>query len=247
MKLSRSFLIAVCAGMIGLFSVTAAQTLQSRFLPDRQYTVVIKKTLSGFDGVQEVVPVTSTQRVTMETGSHDGNGVPVTMTIYTTVQASRQNEEREQWKFAFTANDNGSIDDIQTMSTLEDLDAKVAFSILSRQLDKIFFQSVYDLMGKERSTVRVLSQQPRDGAEEFVDLEYEIERKAMAERLRADGAPMVTEDKGVAVFHTGDQCYLERTLTEVNRIDVPMDEYGDAKNIVMNSEDRITVTVTARQ
>ncbi|MDT8323882.1 MAG: hypothetical protein RRA94_07230 [Bacteroidota bacterium] len=223
----------------------AAQATKSRFLPERSYSVSIKQTLSGFDGFQDVIPVTNTQRMRIETGEKTGGGVPVTLTVFTAQSGDAAREEREQWKFRFTAGDDGSISDVQTLSALEELDEGVATAILTRQLEQVLFHSVYALSaGKLKASIE--SEIPRDGAEDFVDVTYTLDRSEIEERMRAEDAPMVTEDSGTAVFHTGEQFFIERRLDEVNRIHVDMDDYGEAKDVVMNKDLRISVTISPR-
>lgn len=223
----------------------AAQTPQSRFLPERNYSVRITQTLSGFDGFQEVIPVTNAQRILIETGEKVGDAIPVTMTVFTARQDDAVREEGEQWKFSFTAGDDGSIADVQVLSSEEQLDEAVATAILTRQLEQVLFRSMYNLeAGKLKASIE--SQAPRDGAEEFIDVTYSLDRSAIEERMRAEDAPMLTEDTGTAVFHTGEQFFIERTLDEVNRIHVDMDDYGDAKDVVMNKDLRVAVTITTR-
>ncbi len=246
MNRSRHIIFFSLLFTIAFVSGAAAQTLQSRFLPDRSYSVVIKQVLSGFDGFQEVVPVTNVQRIQMETGSQAGEAIPVTMTVHSSRQDDAAHAETEQWKFRFNAYSDGRISDLQTLSALEQLDEAVAFAILSRQLDLVLFQSVYTLQSAKGNTVIIESEAPRDGAEDFVDVTYSIDRSEAERRMRADDAPMVIEDKGTAVFHRGEQIFTERVLNEVNRIHVKMDDYGDAKDVIMNKDLRITVTVTPR-
>lgn len=227
------------------WSDAAAQPLKSRFLPERSYSVLLKQTLSGFDGFQEVIPVTNTQRILIETEERDGEEIPATITVFAARQDDASRPESEQWKFRFTAHDDGSITDVQTLSSLEQLDESIASAILTRQLEQVLFHSVYALKAGKLK-VSIESQTPRDGAEEFVDVTYAIDRSEIEERMRAEDAPMVTEDSGTAVFHSGEQFFIERALNEVNRIHVAMDEHGDAKDVVMNKDLRITVTITPR-
>jgi hypothetical protein len=237
--------IPVLALLFALSTDAAAQSPQSRFLPERSYSVRITQTLSGFDGFQEVIPVTNAQRILIETGKKAGGAIPVTMTVYTARQDDAVREEGEQWKFRFTAGDDGSIADVQVLSSDEQLDEGVATAILTRQLEQVLFHSMYDLeAGKLK--VSIESQAPRDGAEDFIDVTYSLDRSAIEERMRAEDAPMLTEDTGTAVFHVGEQFFIERTLDEVNRIHVDMDEYGDAKDVVMNKDLRVVVTITPR-
>lgn len=225
---------------------SAAQSPKSRLLPDRTYSVVIKTTLSGFDGFKEVIPVTSSQRIVIETGGKEGTAVPVTITIYSTVQDSRKNAETEQWKFTFLANDDGEITDVRTVSALEQLDEKIAFSILSRQLDIILFQTGYALQRRGGEDFIIQSQAPRDGAEEFVDIGYKIERHEVEEKMRAHDTPMATEDSGTAVFHTGEQFFMERTFREINRIYIAEDALGEEKNVMMQKDVHVQTTITPR-
>ena len=223
---------------------TTAQTLQSRLLPDRTYAVMIKNALSGFDGFKEVIPVTSTQRIVIETGSKAGTAVPCTITIYSTVQDSRKNAETEQWKFTFLANDDGKITDVKTVSALEQLDEKIALSILSRQLGTVLFQTGYALQRRGGEDVTIQSQTPRDGAEDFVDISYKIERHEVEEKMRAHDAPMATEDSGTAVFHMGEQFFLERTFREINRIYIAEDALGEEKNVMMQKDVRVEAVIS---
>jgi hypothetical protein len=166
------------------------------------------------------------------------------------VQDSRKNPETEQWKFTFLAGDGGEITDLRTVSAIEQLDEKIAFSILSRQLDIILFQTAYALQRRggegEGETVIIQSQAARDGAEEFVDISYKIDRRAVEEKMRAHDTPMATEDSGTAVFHTGEQFFLERTFREVNRIYIAADALGEEKNVMMQKDVHVKTTISPR-
>jgi len=238
--------VPVFALLFSLATDVAGQTVQSRFLPERTYTVRISQTLGGFDGFQEVIPVTNTQRMLIETGTEDGGAIPVTMTVFTSRHGDDVREEKEQWKFRFIASDDGSISGVQVLSSSEQLDESIATAILTRQLEQVLFHSMYDLTaGKLKANIE--SQTPRDGAEDFIDVTYSLDRSAIEERMRAEDAPMLTEDTGTAVFHAGEQFYIERMLDEVNRIHVDMDDFGDAKDVVMNKDLRVTVTISPRR
>lgn len=223
-----------------------AQELQSRFLPDREYAVTIKKTLSGHDGFQEVIPVTSTRRIIIVTGAHSGSGIPVTVTVYNSIQASRNNEESIQWVFVFTAMDDGKLADVQITSGSEPIDAKLAFAMLSRNLQPVLFQTAYALERRDKDVVTFVKKAPRDGAEDFVDIEYVVDKSASEKEEGETREPMATEDSGTAVYHAGDQFFLERVLNEVNRIYVAEDAMGEEKNVIMRKDLRITATITQR-
>ncbi|MCB2206607.1 hypothetical protein KQI65_17840 [bacterium] len=245
MKFFRVF--PVLCLMFAVGAVAHAQELQSHFLPERSYNVTIKQTLSGFDGFQDVVPVTNVQRVRIETDARDGDAIPVRATFFMTHQSGGEDVELEQWKFAFMAHDDGTISDVQTLSALEELDPAVAAKILGRQLGRILFRPAYALEGLEKAEVTITSQTPREGADNFIDLTYTMRRDAVNERLRSAEAPMKTEDTGTAVFNTDDAMFLDRSHKEVSRIHVDMDDYGEAKDVVMNKDLTITISVSPRQ
>ena len=237
-------LFILTALMLG--SAADAQTLQSRFLPNREYNVSITKTLSGNDGTQDVPPSTSTQRIRIETGARSGNVIPVTMEVYSTVQQSRGNEEALQWEFAFDAHDDGSLSDVRIVSAAEAFPDELAHAMLSRQLAPVLFETLYTLTQRNQDRVIIGRQSPRDGAESFVDIEYIVDKSLSEAEQGADREPMATEDSGTALFNTDDQFFTERVLNEVNRIYVAADEAGEAKNVVMRKDVVIKVDIGER-
>jgi len=243
--------LSTLASMFVLFAIlfgsaADAQSLQSRFLPDRVYNIAITKTLSGNDGMQDVSPITSTQRMRIETRARSGDAIPVTLEVYSTIQQSRGNEEQLQWEFSFDAHDDGSLSDVRIISAAEPFPADLAHAVLSRQLAPVLFETAYALKTRNENRVIVGRQTPRDGAEEFVDIEYTVDRSLSEAEEGASREPMATEDSGTALFNTDDQFFTERVLHEVNRIYVAPDETGEEKNVVMRKDITITVDIDQR-
>lgn len=225
------------------FSRADAQELRSRFLPDRIYNVSITKTLSGNDGERDISPVLSTQRMRIETGALQDGAIPVTLESYSTVQASRGNEEMLQWKFAFNAHEDGSITDVHILSSTEPFPDDLAFSVLSRELSPVLFQTVYKLQERNKDRVVIGRTAEHNGAESFVDLEYTVDKSLSELEEGESREPMATEDSGTAIFNTDSHFFLQRVLNEVNRIYVSADEMGDAKNVIMRRDVRIEVKI----
>lgn len=243
MKTLSTFVSLIILTAVMLGSAADAQTLQSRFQPDRVYNVSITKTLSGNDGTQDVPPSTSTQRIRIETGARSGTVIPVTMEVYSTVQQSRGNKEVLQWEFAFDAHDDGSLSDVRIVSAAEPFPDELAHAMLSRQLAPVLFETVYALKQRNQDRVIIGRQSPRDGAESFIDIEYSIDRTLSEAEQGADREPMATEDSGTALFNTDEQFFTERVLNEINRIYVAPDENGEEKNVVMRKDVVIAVRI----
>ncbi|PLX32196.1 MAG: hypothetical protein C0600_03395 [Ignavibacteria bacterium] len=246
MKRSSAFFATVFTLLFCVGTLAQAQEIQSRFLPDREYSVTIKKTLSGHDGFQEVIPVTSTRRITIVTGPHSGSGMHVTLTAYTSVQATRNNAEDVQWVFDFEAMDDGTLADVEIVSGAEPMAPELAFAMLSRTLQPVLFETAYTLERRDKDVVKFVKNAPRDGAEDFIDIEYTVDKSASEKEEGESREPMATEDSGTATFHAGDQFFLERVLNEVNRIYVAEDALGEEKNVIMRKDLRITATITER-
>jgi len=220
-----------------------AQSLQSRFLPDRLYTVSLTKVLSGNNGMQDIAPITSTQRIQIETGPLQGGAIPVSMKVYSTVQKSRNNEEILQWDFHFTAQEDGVLRDIRIVSAAESFPEDLTSSILSRQLQPVLFRTVYQLKQRSKDRIVVGKQTPRDGAEDFIDIEYTVDKSLSEAEQSADREPMATEDSGTALYNAEEQFFIERVLNEVNRIYVAADDFEDEKTVIMRKDLRITVDI----
>lgn len=243
MNIPRTLFTIFCFSLLATGGVIQAQNLQSRFMPERSYEVTITKTLSGNDGLQDIAPITSTQRMQIETGAADGGVVPVYMKVYSTVQKNRDNDEILQWDIRFIAHEDGALSDIRVESAAEPYPDDLLYALLSRQLEPVLFRTACQLKQRSKDRIVIGKQTPRDGAEDFIDIEYTIDKSLSEVEQGADREPMATEGGGTALFHRGEQFFVERVFNEVNRIYVAADDREDAKNVIMRKDLRITVDI----
>ncbi|MFA6234427.1 MAG: hypothetical protein WC824_09650 [Bacteroidota bacterium] len=231
--------------VIGM-AAASAQTAQSRFLPNKTYDVTIKKTLSGNDGFKDVPPTTSTQRMHIVTEAAQGGGVPVELTVYRTQQRGETASSEIDWKFRFTAMNDGSIGDVTVASSIEPMDENLSFGMLSRQLDPVLFNSTYTLRRGNKDRIVIGRTAPRDGAAQFEDVDYTIDFSASDAEKGANREPLATEAKGTALFNSAQQFFTERTHNETTKIFVVEDALGAEKNVLMKKDLRIEVTIGDR-
>jgi hypothetical protein len=236
------FLVAL---LVAAGAATAQQTA-SRFVPDKNYTVTIKKTLSGNDGFQDLPPTTSTQRVHIVTGAAAGGGVPVEATVYRTQQRGEEASNDIDWQFRFTAMDDGSIGDLQVTSSAEAIDDNLAFAMLSRMMEPVLFHTVYSLRKANKDRVVLGTARPRDGARNYIDVEYTVDFSASEADKTVERGPLATEARGTALFNTDLQFFTERTHNEVSRIFIAEDALGSEKNVRMDRTVRVEVVVGDR-
>ena len=246
MKLSRRTIVFIALVAAAGLASASAQTTQSRFLPNKTYDVVIKKTLGGNDGFQDIAPTTSTQRMHIVTGVAEGGGIPVELTVYRTQQRGEAASNDIDWQFRFTAANDGAIGDVSVTSSAEPTESSLAFAMLSRMLEQVLFNTDYNLRKANKDQIVVGRSAPRDGAASFVDVDYTIDRSATEAEESATSASLKTESRGTALFNTDLQFFTERSLSETSRIFVAQDALGDEKNVVMQKDLRIEVQVKDR-
>jgi hypothetical protein len=231
--------------IIGMAAVSA-QTAQSRFLPNKTYDVTIKKTLSGNDGFQDIAPNTSTQRMHIVTEVAEGGAVPVELTVYRTQQRGENATNDIDWQFRFMAMDDGTINDVTITSAVEPSDDNLAFGMLSRQLDPVLFNTSYTLRRANKDRIVVQRSAPRDGAAQFIDVDYTIDFSASELEKGANREPLATEAKGTALFKADLQFFTERKYHETTKIFVVEDASGGEKNVIMRRDLDIDVMIMER-
>jgi hypothetical protein len=234
--------LVAAAGM----TTASAQTAVSRLLPDKQYDVTIKKTLSGTDGFQEIAPSTSTQRMRIMTDPVSGGGIPAELTVYRTQQQGQAASDAIDWQFRFTVMADGTIDDLRVVSAAESTEESLAFAMLSRMLDPVLFNTGIALRRANKDQIVITRSTPRDGAANFVDVEYNIDFSASELEKGANREPIATDVKGTALFNTDLQFFTERTHNETSKIFVAEDALGSEKNVVMRRDLRIETHITDR-
>ncbi|MFZ1728702.1 MAG: hypothetical protein WBQ23_15450 [Bacteroidota bacterium] len=246
--MKRSFqtiLLFTILTIVGIAAVSA-QTVQSRFLPNKTYDVTIKKTLSGNNGYQDVAPSTSTQRMHIVTEAADGNGIPVELTVYRTQQRGEAQSNDIDWQFSFTAMSDGSISDAKISSSIEPIDAKLVLGMLSRQLDAVLFNSNYTYPRGNKDRIVIGRTAPRDGAEQFADVDYTVDFSASEAEKGAGREPLTTTASGTALYNSSLQFFTERKHSEINKIFVVEDAVGSEKNVLMQKDLRIEVVIADR-
>lgn len=245
----KHFFRTIALSLIVVLVTAGAMTAQdaaSRFQPEKTYTVTIKKTLSGNDGFQDLPPTTSTQRMRIVTEAETGGGIPVEVTVYRTQQRGMEASNDIDWQFRFTALNSGAIGDVQVTSSVEPIDDNLAFAMLSRMLDPVLFNTAYVLRKANEDRIVLGRTAPRDGAANFVDVDYTIDFSASEAARGADREPMATEARGTALFNTDLTFFTERTHNEVSKIFVAEDALGSEKNVRMDKTLRVEVSVAGR-
>ncbi len=246
MKLALRITLFIAIIVIAVTTAASAQTAVSRLLPDRQYDVTIRKTISGTDGFQEVAATTSTQRMRIVTDKMSGGGIPVELTVYRTQQQAQAASDAIDWQFRFTVMADGAIGDVRAVTAAESTDESLAFAMLSRMLDPVLFNTGITLRRANKDLIVITRSTPRDGAAEFVDVDYTIDFSASELEKGANREPIATDAKGTALFNTDLQFFTERTHNETSKIFVAEDALGSEKNIVMRRDLRIETSITER-
>lgn len=238
--LTLAFIVLLAAG------TAVAQETLSRFQPNKTYSVTVKKTLSGNDGFQDMPPTTSTQRVRIVTDAAAGGGIPVEVTAYRTQQRGQEASNDIDWQFRFTAMDDGTLGDVRVTSSAEQIDDNLAYAMLSRVLEPVLFETVYRLRKANKDRVVIGRSAPRDGARNFVDVDYTVDFSASEAEKGVERGPLATEAKGTALFNSDLNFFTERTHTEVSKIFVAEDALGSEKNVRMDKTLRVEVVVENR-
>jgi hypothetical protein len=223
-----------------------AQETLSRFQPDKTYAVTVKKTLSGDDGFQDMPPTTSTQRIRIVTDAAADGGIPVEVTAYRTQQRGAEATNDIDWQFRFTAMDDGTVGDVRVTSSAESIDDNLAYAMLSRVLEPVLFETVYRLRKANKDRVVIGRVAPRDGARNFVDVDYTVDYSASEAEKGVERGPLATEAKGTALFNTDLQFFTERSYNEVSKIFIAEDALGSEKNVRMDKTLRVDVVVEDR-
>lgn len=245
--MKQSVLILTLAFIVLLAAGTAvAQETLSRFQPNKTYSVTIKKTLSGNDGFQDMPPTTSTQRVRIVTDAAAGGGIPVEVTAYRTQQRGEEASNDIDWQFRFTAMDDGTLGDVRVTSSAEQIDDNLAYAMLSRVLEPVLFETVYRLRKANKDRVVIGRSAPRDGARNFVDVDYTVDFSASEAEKGVERGPLATEAKGTATFNSDLNFFTERSYNEVSKIFIAEDALGSEKNVRMDKTLRVDVVVEDR-
>lgn len=208
--------------------------------------MTIKKTLSGTDGFQEIAPSTSTQRMRIVTDPESGGGIPAELTVYRTQQRGQEASDAIDWQFRFTVMSDGTIGDPRVVSAAETVDESLSLAMLSRMLDPVLFNTGITLRRANKDQILITRSTPRDGAANFMDVEYTVDFSASELEKGTSREPIATDAKGTALFNTDLQFFTERTHNETSKIFVAEDALGSEKNIVMRKDLRIEARITER-
>lgn len=238
--LALTLIIVLAAG------TAVAQETLSRFQQNKTYAVTVKKTLSGDDGFQDLPPSTSTQRIRIVTDAAAGGGIPVEVTAYRMQQRGAEATNDIDWQFRFTAMDDGTLGDVRVTSSAESIDDNLAYAMLSRVLEPVLFETVYRLRKANKDRVVIGRIAPRDGARNFVDVDYTVDFSASEAEKGVERGPLATEAKGTALFNTDLQFFTERSYNEVSKIFIAEDALGSEKNVRMDKTLRVDVVVEDR-
>ena len=212
----------------------SAQDVRSRFLPDKVYTVTIKKTLAGNDGFQDIPPSTSTQRMRIETGPAANGGIPVDLTIFRTQQRGEEQSDAVDWRFTFTAMNDGAIGDARVVSSAEQMDNEFAYAMVSRMLEPVLFHTTLTLKEANKNRTVIGKTVARPGATDFIDVEYTIDFSASEAERGVAGGPLTAEARGTALFNAALSFFTERKHTEVSKIFIAEDALGAENNLRMD-------------
>lgn len=236
--------LAIC--LLTAASLTA-QDVRARFQPDKVYTITIKKTLAGNDGFQDIPPSTSTQRMRIETGAMTDGGIPVDLTIFRTQQRGEEQSDAVDWRFGFTAMNDGAIGDARVVSSAEQMDDAFAYAMVSRMLEPVLFHTSYALKEANKNRVVLGTIAPRAGAPDFIDVDYTIDFSASEAKRGVAEGPLSAEARGTALFNATLSFFTERTHTEVSKIFIAEDALGAEKNLRMDRTLKIDVHVEAKR
>ncbi len=226
-----------------LFAATmhAQVEVSSRFLPNKEYTILVSRALSGNDGYKDVVPTSNGQRFVVKTGAGDQGSFPVELTVYTPTQAGSSTQiERVEWDFTFTVSPDGALEDIAVVSSVEVMDEGLARSILSRHLGDLLLLPAYRLeTGRNEGKVQLEKVVQRDGTGEIHDVTYIVQLP----ELKEVGAPMAQSADGYGVYDAQLGFFTELVKHEMSKIFVYEDATGAENHIVMKRETRIVTTI----
>ena len=232
--------IAILLLVIMTSGILAAQEApKARLLPNKQYRVIVKKTLAGNDGFREIIPNASIQTVIIETGSPDASGIPATLTANRDVPAEQSDASPSaDWVFRFAIAPDGALTDVSVVSGEEQISEKLAYGLLSKYLGAVLFSTEYKLKDGTLPNITLAERGESGGA---VTFKYTVPQNS--ERT-AGGQPIVANIKGDAHYDTALGMYTRRTVKQEDRIYVAEDAVGEEKEVIMRRDITYEVTVS---
>ncbi|MDH7515797.1 MAG: hypothetical protein QHI48_07990 [Bacteroidota bacterium] len=251
MKRILPYTLAILFAAVAVSRPAQAQQekVSAKLLPERVYTVLIKKSYAGNDGFREIVPQVSEQTVRIETEKAGASGMPAVLIAErprrVDEKTGRLGERRREWEIHFTVKPDGDIGDISAASS-DDGEAPepLAKSVLLSHLDAVLFLSGYpiDRKGKPRTIVT----SSRDDGNGFVVVEYRLEDESGLERYPGAGEGTVTTAGGTALFSRADEFFTSRRHESVTTVHLIDNATGESRTVTM-SETTLTETTIAKK
>jgi hypothetical protein len=219
----------------------AQQNITPTLQPSMEYDVTITTTVGGNDGMDDIAPSSSTQRLLLRTGAREGDAVPGRLTVYTTQHSAAASNERVEWEFTFRLTANGVLEEVATVSSQESMDGELAAGFLGRELEVLLFPDTFAARrGAQQPTFRIDKAAKRDGVGELFDVTYTMD---FPESTEGRGAPMFRSGSGFGVYDGGLAIFTTRTQKEESRIYVAGDNLGPEKQVTMRRETVIETKV----
>ena len=168
------------------------------------------------------------------------------VTAYRVQQRGEDATQDIDWQFRFTAAADGALGDVRVTSSAEPIDDNLGYAMLSRVLEPVLFETAYHLRKANKNRIVIGRAAPRDGAPDFVDVDYTIDFSASEAEPGVERGPLATEAKGTALFNAALQFFTERTYNEVSKIFIAEDALGSEKRVRMDKTLRVDVSVEDR-